>query len=307
MSVYLGSSGRILLARNDGKQPFFTDLEPSDVNEFANRFAIDYAHEQVITGDRITISTIRQEDEAERPDLDWIEGADTEITRYVHVDAAGGLRLYDTFEESINDDKKTSINLTQPTETQRLSVYIDNSEEQRCLAQVTDYSITTTRENLDITALSDHYRKEYENGLIQGQGTISCFWEFRPDNCDPERSVESEFAAYLAKLCIRLQQGASFQGFFYLYYNDADGSNRDVSVWYQCDRCLITDVVVTVDVDQPIRTDIRFVTSGPIKLQEGYLPGYILVEDNTRSTGGDFGIGLEQPGDGALELNNPDE
>ena len=302
MSVYLGSSGRILLARNDGKQPFFTDLEPSDVNEFANRFAIDYAHEQVITGDRITISTIRQEDEAERPDLDWIEGADNEITRYVHVDAAGGLRLYDTFSDAINNDKKTSVNLTQPTETQRLSVYIDNSDERRCLAQVTDYSITTTRENLDITSLSDHYRKQYENGLIQGQGTISCFWEFQADNCSTEADVETEFASYLAKLCIRLQQGATFEGFFYMYISDGSGP----SVWYECKRCLITEVVVTVDVAEPIKTDIRFVTSGPIKLQEGYLPGYILVEDSTPVNDG-FGIGLEQPGDGSLELNNPDE
>ena len=83
-------------------------------------------------------------------------------------------------------------------------------------------------------------------------------------------------------------------------------NSGDFSVWYECQNCVITDVAMTVDAGEPITTEIKFITSGAIKLQEGYLPAYILAESNTIRDSGQ-GIGLEQSDDGLLELNNPDD
>ena len=195
---------------------------------------------------------------------------DDSFTRFIHVDEAGGIRLYDTF-AAVRGDRAGSIPLIKPADPQRVSIKIVNGEEERCLAEVTAYQITTSRETIDTTNLGAYYRKQYESGLIQGQGQIECLWRKSGADCaDPDiEFYEAEFSSYLARLCIRLFHGAEYHGWFYIYAND---SNNERSVWYESETCIVTNVAVTVTPDQLIRTTIDFVTSGPIALREGYIP-----------------------------------
>ena len=270
-------------------------VDPSDVRADVNRFSVDFAHEQIITGDRLEVKTTGGED------LTWIDdtSADDSFTRYVHVDESGGIRFYDTFSESIRGERRGSIDLVQPTEAQEVTVRIANGDDARCLAEITSYQITTSRETIDTTHLGAHYRKQYEAGLIQGQGQIECLWRKPGSNCDGgiDDNYDVEFSSYLARLCIRLVHGAAFKGQFYIY---SDESNQSRSVWYEANTCIVTNVAVTVTPTELVRTTIDFVTSGPIALREGYVPSFLELEQN------EFDIKLEQSPGGNIELENPD-
>ena len=296
MTVFLGNTGKILLQRQGGGQPFLSVVNPADVRADANRFSVDFAHEQIITGDRIEIRTTGGEN------LTWIDdpSADDSFTRFAHVDQAGGIRLYDTFSQSLIGSVEDAIDLIAPPANQQVTIMVMNGDENRCLADVTSFQITTSRDTVDTTHLGAQYRKNYEAGLIQGQGQIECFWTrvgesicdnpFEPDN-------PIEFSSYLARLCLRLVHGAAFHGYFYIY---ASSENETRSVWYESESCIVTNVAVTVTPEELVKTTIDFVTNGPITLREGYLPAYIELEQS------DFDIALEQPSGGAIELENPD-
>ena len=284
MTVFLGDSGRIMLIRKGSDQIMYATMNPSDVREDVNRFSIDFAHEQVLTGDRLQISTVGGED------LNWINhpDADKSFTRYVHVDEAGGIRLYDSFSDAIRAVPEKAVDIIKPPSNQRVFFKILSADDEaRCLAEVTNYQITTTRETIDTTNLGAYYRKQYEAGLVQGQGRIECLWRKPDTNCDlfdtPEYDVE--FSVYLARLCIRLVHGAAFHGLFFIYADD----DKDIrSVWYESETCIVSNVAVTVEPTQLIRTSIDFVTSGPIMLREGYIPNFLKVEEEA-----DFILGTE--------------
>ena len=291
MTVFLGDTGRILLERKSANERFLTEVNPSDVRPEVNRFSVDFAHEQIITGDSLEIRTAGGED------LTWIDdsSADNSFTRYAHVDEAGGIRLYDTFSDAIRGGFSNSIDLKTPTAAQQVTIEVVSGSNSRCLAEITSYQITTNRETIDTTHLGAHYRKQYEAGLIQGQGSIECLW--RHPNlsiCDEGISDTTEFVSYLARLCIRLVHGAAFHGFFYIYYGGDD--NR--SLWYESESCIVTNVAITITPTQLVRTTIDFVTNGPITLREGYAPSYLELEQS------DFDVELEQGGN--IELENPD-
>jgi hypothetical protein len=294
VTVFLGDSGRVLLRRNGSDQIIYSVVNDSDVREDINRFSIDFAHEQVITGDRLEISTVKGDK------ITWIDHPDVDesFTRYVHVDEAGGIRLYETFSASLRALPSTGVPLIKPTSPQEVIFKIVNGDDERCLAEVTSYQITTTRETIDTTNLGAHYRKQYESGLIQGQGQIECFWRQPGSSCeDVDAGVyDVEFSSYLARLCIRLVHGAAFKGQFYIYAND--GNDRR-SVWYESDTCIVTNVAVTVSPTELVRTSIDFVTSGPIALREGYIPAFLDLEES------DFNILQEDSTRGRVELENP--
>ena len=296
MTVFLGNTGKILLQRQGGSQPFVSLVNAADIRADVNRFSVDFAHEQIITGDRIEIRTTGGED------LTWINdpSADDSFTRFAHVDEAGGIRLYDTFSQSLIGGFDDAIDLIEPPANQQVTIMVMNGDENRCLADVTSFQITTNRETVDTTHLGAQYRKSYEAGLIQGQGQIECFWTRMGESiCDnpfePDNPIE--FSSYLARLCLRLVHGAAFHGYFYIY---TSSENETRSVWYESASCIVTNVAVTVTPEQLVKTTIDFVTSGPITLREGYLPAYIELEQS------DFDIALEQPSGGAIELENPD-
>jgi hypothetical protein len=295
MTVFLGNQGRILLSRKGSDQAFISLVDASDISLLPNRFSVDFAHEQFITGDRLELRT------TDGSDLNWIDHVDVDdsFTRYVHVDAAGGMRLYNTFSDSVRGNKSNSIPLKIPSESQETSFRVVDGNDDRCLAQITSYQITTSRETIDTTNLGAQFRRQYESGLIDGQGQIECFWD-KPDDCacgEGDDLYAGEFSAYLARLCLRLVHGAAFHGLFYIY---AEDSGRERSVWYESETCIVTNVAVSVSPDQLVSTTIDFVTSGPITLQEGIIPQFVELEQD------EFVIELEGATAGRMQLENTD-
>lgn len=293
MTVFIGDSGRVLLRRKGSDQYMYTEVNVSDVRPDVNRFSVDFAHEQLIVGDRLEISTVNGED------LTWIDhpDADRMFTRFVHVDAAGGLRLYDTFSDAIRGDKENSIALKSPVNAQEVQLRVVEGGDSRCLAEVSSYEITTTRETIDLTSLGSYYRKQYESGLIEGQGRLECLWTAPSHlSCEYGGVERLEFASYLARLCIRLVHGSAFHGQFFIY-TAPNAESR--SVWYESETCIVTNVALTVTPTDLIQTSIDFVTSGPIALREGYSSGFLQLEN-------EFYVLQEDASPGQIELENPD-
>ena len=258
MTVFLGESGRVVLRREQTDQAWFTVINQADIRAEYKRFSVDFAHEQFITGDYVEIKT------TDGSDITWIDDpdADNSITRFVHVNAAGNMRLYKTFSDAIEADLDVAIPLKTPAEPQEVSLRVARGQDGRCLAEITSYSITTSRDTIDTTQLGDHYKRQYESGLIGGQGQIECFWA-TPTECGNCDDGGFEFSSYLAQLCIRLVQGAAFHGLFYVY---ADDDNEVRSVWYESETCIVTNVAVTISPTQLIQTTCSILRKIPAVL-----------------------------------------
>jgi hypothetical protein len=270
MTVYLGDSGGIELQRTAGQAADMTLLD-GDVSVDKRRFSPqeDFLG-TFIAGDQVDIAT------KDGSNLHFIDGhAFPDWRGFIFIDALGGLRLYDSFEKALTGRLQDAVELIDWPARQELTMRT-RSDTFTPLGKVTAYDFTTERNTINTTILGSQFVQQYEAGLIQGQGSINCFWEHRYLPCGPDVCPGGvEFAAYLAQLCIRITQGADFFGRFFVY-RDQDPSNN--SVWYEAE-CIVTSATVSVDADQAITSTIDFVTTGQFRLMTGVPPAYLLQED----------------------------
>ncbi len=274
MGVYFGQSGEIALKRDSLQSTLSTKLDPSDVNTSRRRFSVDHSSGSLLTGDRIDIAT------ADKSTLELVNGHSYEDgSWFVNVDPVGGLRLYDTFAKAIEGLQSTALQLAIPSASKDILIKTRN-ENFRHVANVRDFEMTTSREQVDLTNLGDEFRNQYEAGIISGQGTMSCIWEhsYETGNRKTEYGTDSEFPFYLAQLIVRTQQGSDFDGLFYIY---RDTNNAKNNVYYEA-NCIITNVAVSVSPAEVIETRIEFVTNGAVKLKTGDTPGYLLRENSDK-------------------------
>lgn len=274
MTVFLGHQGFVQLRRDSLNRPIVGTLKPDDVNVSKKRFSFDFDENGLISGDQVDIARTDKDANGNFKDLELCSGHYGVTKRaFVHVDNVGGVRLYGSFDDAVCDKQSAAISLIVPTENQSIEVSTRNSVA-RCVAQMTAYEVTTNRETVDITSIGEEFRRSYANGLISGQGSMECLWDYKCAICDDGVTDVSEFPQYLAQLVIRTQQGADFDGFFYL---DHSVDNR--YVWYEA-KCVVTNVAMNVEPTQLIRTRVQFVTTGEIRLKIGIPPAYVLQEDN---------------------------
>ena len=260
MSVYLGNE------RVETGRGLRSELAPSDVNVGRKRFSVDFALGALITGDLITIAVDNG------ATLELVSGHSyPDWTGYVHVDEVGGIRLYSTFAFALAGGITNALALVTPSDTRAIKI-TTQTDLFKCVAQVKSFDMTTSRDLVQTTSLSQEFQSQYEAGLISGQGRMSCFWEHQTGT-----SETLEFSVYLARLVLRLQQGARFRGKFYIYKNE----QNDSSVWYECD-CIVSSVQVSVEPGEAITTEIDFVTTGLITLREDSFVNYILQEDSNK-------------------------
>jgi hypothetical protein len=267
MSVYLGESGCVQIQRTAVGGGFVSGtLEPGDIDVNSKRFSFNFPTGALITGDRIEIAT------QDLSNLELVKGHVYPDGRwYCHVDQTGGIRLYDSFSGSVNGQYSAAVELVSSSQAQ--DIYVRNRDDDfNPIAQIQQYEITTTREAVDLTVLGDNFREQYANGLISGQGTIQCLWEYRYSQCDSAVSYGDELSQYFAQLVLRLEQGSIFKGRFYL------NQQTTQSVWYEAD-CVVTNVGFSFAPSQVVSTTIEFVTTGQIQLFLGQLPSYVLKED----------------------------
>jgi len=260
--IYLGDSGSVEILRTALNTPLSSLLDEADVNVTRKRFSFDFDTTALITGDHIEIRT------EDGSDLQLVAGhAFPDWRGYINVDQAGGIRLYASFAEAINGELATALDLIAPTVSQPILVHARDSR-YRFLARVSTYQFTTSRESLDLTGLGEEHRRQYASGLISGQGSLTCFWDYERELCDGLGNNQLELSQYLAELVLRAQQGSSFGARLNLLL---DGSN---SVWWDCPICIVTNVAMAFEPTQVIKTTIEFVTSGLLKLKIGTPPGY---------------------------------
>jgi len=271
MSAYLGDSGTIEIRRDqDGVEALLSTLDPDDVNVDTRRFSFDFNPGALITGDQVEIGVVGGGANLELvanhpyPDGYW----------FVHVDNVGSCRLYDSFEDALNGEYSNAKELIAPAAAQDIYAHTRNST-YRCVAQVKEYSFTTSRLAVDTTSLSDEFVQQYEAGLISGQGTLMTIWDYQAQLCDPmQPDTKAEEPNYFAQLVLRLQQGARFDGRFYI-----NATTKGKFVWWEA-ACVVTNVVLNFSPTQIIQAQIEFVTTGEVRLLMGQPPSFVLQEDD---------------------------
>ena len=271
MGVYFGQWGEIALKRDTLQSALQTKLDPFDVNTSTKRFSVDHSSGSLISGDEVEIET------ADGSTLELVNGHSYPDGKwFINVDPMGGIRLYDTFPKAIEGLQANALTLVTPSAAKNILIRTRN-ERFRHVANVRDFEMTTSREQVDLTNLGDEFRNQYEAGLISGQGTMSCIWEHSYDTGDRKNEYGSdpEFPFYLAQLIVRTQQGSDFDGLFYLY---RDPNNSAKNVYYEA-NCIITNVAVSVTPAEVIETRVEFITNGVIRLKTGDTAGYLLQEN----------------------------
>lgn len=274
MGVYFGQSGEIALKRDALQAALQTKLDPFDVNTSTKRFSVDHSAGSLLTGDEVEIETV------DGSTLELVSGHNhPDIKKFINVDPVGGIKLFDSFSKAIEGLTSNALTLVTPSAAKDITIRTRN-ERYRHVANVRDFEMTTSREQVDLTNLGDEFRNQYEAGLISGQGSMNCIWEhsYATGNRINEYGADSEFAFYLAQLIIRTQQGSDFDGLFYIY---RDPGNKKKNVYYEA-NCIITNVAITVSAAEVIDTRIEFVTNGVIRLKTGDTAGYILQEDSDK-------------------------
>ena len=286
MSIYFGSTGFIELKRDALNSALGTSLNPADVNTTKKRFSVDNVSGSLITGDQVEIETV------DGSNLELLSGHNfPDLRKYIHIDDMGWIKLYNNFATALAGEVTDALTLTAPSSTKNILIRTRNTRF-RPLAKITEFEITTTRDTVDITNLGEEFRRQYENGLISGQGTIQTIWQHRNFQNDTPGFASPEFPVYLSQLLVRMQQGADFEGRFYVYHDPTQTIN---SVWYQS-MCVVTNVAVNVPASGLVEARIEFITNGEIRLHNGVPPSFLLLENSDKI--------LQEDGDGIL-LEDP--
>jgi len=272
MSIYLGREGYVQLTRIAETDEYVRGvLTPNDVNVSERRFSFNFSSSVFITGDRIELGT------QDLSNLVLIQNHSfPDALVYVNVDDAGGIRLFDTFEQAVNGDINDALPLERDTGNQNIRARTRDPGF-NFISQVYKYEITTSRDSVNVTALGKSFRENYSNGLISGQGSLSCFWEYKNTLGDDKVGGKDEVPNYMAKLLLRLKQGSVFLGRFVIF-----DDKRGHKIFYQM-RCVVTNVAIQAGTrDEIIETEINFVTSGPISLKVSQDFGSLLLEDSSK-------------------------
>jgi len=286
MSIYFGSTGFIELKRDALNSEIGTSINPADVNTTKKRFSVENVSGSLITGDQIEIETV------DGSNLELLANHSfPDLRKFIHIDDMGGIKLYNTFASALAGEITDALTLTTPSSTKNILIRTRNTRF-RPLAKITEFEITTTRDTVDVTNLGAEFRQQYENGLISGQGTIQTIWQHRNFQNDTPGFASPEFPVYLSQLLVRMQQGADFEGRFYIYHDPSQTTN---SVWYQS-MCVVTNVAVNVPASGLVEARIEFITNGEIRLHNGVPPSFLLLESSDKI--------LQEDGDGIL-LEDP--
>jgi len=275
LAIYFGQNGEIAISRDSASGGFNTDLDPADVNTTTKRFGVDHSLASLISGDRVEISTV------DGSTLELVSGHSyPDGSWFVHIDKADGIRLFNTFERAVTGLTSDALALVTPSASKEINIKTKN-DRYRHVANIKEFEITTNRDQVDTTTLGREFRDQYDSGLISGQGSMTCVWEHDYGHANlknADGSIYPELPVYLAQLVVRLQQGADFDGRFYIHKNS---ENKKQTVYYQS-KCVVTNAALSVAATNEIETRIEFVTSGEIQLNIGAPDSYLLKEDSDK-------------------------
>ena len=275
MAFYLGKHGNIRLRR--GTDVFIgsisASINPDDINTNLERFGVDAAVDNLFTGDRIDITTSDSRGLDFIPASNW-STATTEDTfsAFVNVNAAGGLRLFSTFEDSINNTRANEIDLEAFTGDPIDVIIAVRDTRFNILGNVSRYEFNTSRESVDLTTLSDKYKQQHSAGLISGSGRIECAFDYTT-------GTSEEAPMIMLQIIQRLDLGCAFD--LALYLTDKEVVPTVDNIFYKT-TAVTTSTGITVEAGGLVSCTIDFVTTEEIKLIIGKPSEYILKEDDDR-------------------------
>lgn len=274
MTYFIGSAGNVRLRRNALVNVASTVLS-SDVNTTLNRVGFDNSLENLLTGDRLQIWTDDPRGLVFFPTTSWVDGegvTQSVFSQYVNVNAAGGVRFFDTFQAAVNNVRSEEI----PVQTfagDPLKVYYTvNDVSANILGDVTSYSFNTDREAIDTTTLSDKYKQMYSAGIISGSGSIDCIFNYKTTGV-------KETPLLALQLINRVEIGSACD--MLLAITDQDNDPQHPDIYYEF-TAVITRSGLQVTAGELINCTIDFLTTGEVKLLVGRPSGYILKEDDFR-------------------------
>lgn len=277
MGIYLGQVGNIELTRKayDGLKE--SVVNPSDVNVSRKRFSFDFEEGFFVSGDLVEFTA------TDGTNLDFVASTGWANNQrqssgnwYINVDELGGIRLYNSFDNSLAGEATGQIALTSIARNIPISVKIRNTAG-RLIGEISDYEINTNRETIDVTTLSDQHRQQYSD-LISGSGRLSAQWDY-------VNYSGQESANYLLQLVVRTEIGSIFHGKFYLKSpntspsSGGNGSQYDDSLWWDFDALVVSSAVGFTP-SGIVTTSIDFVATGPIKLRSNTRGESYLLQSN---------------------------
>jgi len=281
--IYLGNGGLIKLRRLSGRS-FDSVVDDNAVNVSAGRLELDFGANVFTTGDRISITSVST--------LDFISGyTENSVSAYVNVDTLGGIRLYDTWKKSINNDLGEAFLLADPASPYTATFEL-LGDGYRDLGQILSYTLSTNRNSADVTALGDAYSAQIGT-LISGSGSIECLWDYSAGAGDVENSM------YFHQLILRQQLGSTFKAGLVLKSAGslpAGGvSGNPTESLYYLINAVVTNVAMSFEPSEPVRSTIEFATTGLIAIRYGDVADALLLQESEDE------ILLEQSS-GSLEL-----
>lgn len=275
MTFFIGTKGNVRLRRgtNTAVGSISASIDPGDVNTDVNRFSFTGALDNLLTGDRVDIATSDARGIDFVPASHWSTNTtENDISAFVNVDQADGVRLYPTLADAINDTRANEIALeTFSGDPLEISVTVKDLAF-NVLGNVTRYEFQNTREQIETTVLSDKYKQQYSAGLLSGSGRIECAFNYIS-------SGSEETPKLLLQLIQRLDLGCSFD--LALYLTDQSVDLNVENIFYML-SAVVTNAGVSVEANQIINCSIDFVTTGKVRLVLDRPSRYLLKEDTDK-------------------------
>lgn len=275
MSFFLGNYGNIRLRRGTDSQfgSITSSVEPDDIGITLNRLGIDNAIDNLFTGDKIDIETTDARGLAFIPGTNWSSGnIEDTLSVFININAAGGLRLFNTFTAAVNNERSNEIALQTFTGDPIQVTIKVRDVSYNILGNVTRYEFNTSRDSVDITTLQDRFKQQHNAGLLSGSGRIECGFSY-------QSSGAKETPFFMLQIIQRLDIGSAFDIALYLTDKEVD---PDVDNIFYLTTAVVTSTGISIEAQDYISCTIDFVTTGEIKLVIGKPSEYLLQENDDR-------------------------
>ena len=272
MTFFIGCQGNVRLRRRSAGQ-IESAINSADINTTLNRIGFDGSVENLLTGDRIDLTTTDPRNLICFAASAWPNAVvQSSISAYVNVNAAGGLRFFNTFADAVNNTRANELTVASFAGAD-IPITVDVRDvSYNLLGNVNNFSLNTDREQVDTTSLSDRFRRSYSAGVISGSGTIECSFDYTT-------SGVAETPLYMLQLLQRIDLGSEFD--CALYVTDKENNASLTSVFYEF-PAMVVRAGIAVQPGQITNATLDFVTIGEIALRIGEPSDYILKEDNDR-------------------------
>jgi hypothetical protein len=277
MTYFLGNLGNVRLRRNN-EVALSALVKDADVTVTLNRVGFEDATDNLLTGDKVTISTTDPRGLLFFTVGSWVDGEGVEqrsFSAFINVNAAGGLRFFPTFADAVNNNRAVEYQTKSFTGAPIPIKLVVRDLSENVLGDVTSYSFNTDREGLDATTLNDKFRRMYSAGLISGGGSIDCIF-------NTQTSGVKETPLLMLQLIHRVDIGSEFDCLLSITDSQNDsGLSASDNIYYEF-TAMVTRSGLELSATELISCSIDFVTTGEIKLLVGRPSGYILKEDDDR-------------------------